>query len=103
MNKTKAPVWLINSQGEQKCFMTQPEVDEALENGFFGKHLYKKDIPLVSELEWGTKQEMIDATHSDLRYKGLYLSGRKSRENLDEEVRVFETENEITRSYRAKE
>ena len=93
-----APTFLYNLQGDSKLFNTQDEVDAAWKEGWFGPPWLSKDAPRISELEWETKQDMIDATHDDPRYKGLYLSKRKNTDTLKEEILAFEEEKKVTRT-----
>ena len=98
-----APVALHNRAGEQRTFRTQPEVDQAWADGWFGPASLLKDKPLISDEEWETKQAMIDAVHDDPRYKGLFLSKRKAMKTLEEDITTFEGEENVQRSSLPKE
>ena len=90
-----APTRLYNLEGDSKVFRTQEGVDKAWEEGWFGPPWLIQKSPLISEMDWEKKQDMIDAVYVDPRYKGLYLSKQKTVKNLMADVVVFEGEKSL--------
>lgn len=90
-----APTRLYNLEGGSKVFRTQEKVDKAWEEGWFGPPWLVQNAPLISEMDWDLKKDMIDAVHGDPRYEGLHLSSRKSVEILMGDIVIFEEENSI--------
>jgi len=91
----QAPTWLFNLEGETKLFQTQEEVDAAWKDGWFGPQGLAIDSPLLSTLDFETKQGLIDAVEEDPRYSGLILKLRMTMEELEEAVADFEEEEEV--------
>lgn len=90
-----APTALYNLEGDSKTFHTQEDVDKAWEEGWFGPPWLVQNAPLISEMDWDLKQDMVDAVHGDPRYEGLHLSSRKSAKVLMGDIVIFEEENGI--------
>lgn len=90
-----APTRLYSLDGESKVFRTQEEVNKAWEEGWFGPPWLVKDAPLISEMDWDTKQDMIDAVRGDPRYDGLGTNKNNTVEVLMEKIRAFEGENDV--------
>ena len=91
-----APTRLYNVDGDSKVFRTQEGVDKAWEEGWYGPPWLMKKALLISEEDWDTKQDMIDAVYLDPRYKGLYLNKQKTVKNLKIDLVVFEGEKGIS-------
>ena len=100
---TVAPTWLFNLRGETRLFETQEEVDMAWEEGWFGPSNLAKQAPLLSTLEWESKEKMADAVEGDPRYPGLKLSMRKSKDNLLLELMEFEEESGLIGKVKAED
>jgi len=92
-NYKDAPTWLFNLEGETALFSTQEEVNKAWEDGWFGPQNLATDSPLLSAMEWDTKQDLIEAVKDDARYHGLILRMKNTKEELNEMVLEFEEEN----------
>ena len=87
-----APTRLYHLSEDSKVFRSQEEVDKAWEEGWFGPPWLMKSASLISEMDWDTKQGMIDAVYLDSRYKGLYLNKQKTVKDLKIAIVVFEGE-----------
>ena len=90
-----SPTRLYNLEGDSKVFRTQEDVDKAWEEGWFGPPWLINNAPLISEMDWELKRDMIDAAHGDPRYEGLHLSSRKSTKTLMVDIVTFEEENNV--------
>ena len=92
-NYKLAPTFLFNQAGDSRLFETQDEVDAAWLSGWFGPPWLLEKAKLISEREWASKQEMIDAVLEDPRYDGYAPAKRKNVETLMEEIVTYEKEN----------
>jgi hypothetical protein len=91
-NYKTAPTWLYNTLGVSKLFKTQPEVNRAWKEGWYGPPSGTENSPLISETKYGTKQMMLDATADDPRYIGCKLNMSKSIKQNRETLAAFEAE-----------
>ena len=98
-----APTVLYNLEGDAETFYTQEAVDKAWEEGWFGPPWLVQNAPLISEMDWNLKQDMIDAVHGDPRYEGLHLSSRKSAKVLMGDIVIFEEENNVANTITPKD
>jgi hypothetical protein len=87
-----APTFLFNTSGDKKAFQTQEEVDLAWEEGWYGPKNLAKTSPLLSSIDWASKDKMIAAVEGDPRYKGLKLDGRAKRDTVLLAIMEFEEE-----------
>ncbi len=73
-NYRKAPTFLYHDEHKPKLFSTQDAVDKAWEGGWFGPPWLKVKrnlIEFLSEKEFSTKREFVDAVYADPRYEGI--------------------------------
>ena len=87
-----APTFLFNTEGKKKAFKTQEEVDLAWEEGWFGPRNLAKTSPMLSTIDWASKDKMIAAVEGDPRYAGLKLDGRAKRDTVLLAIMEFEEE-----------
>jgi hypothetical protein len=90
-----APTWLVNADGDSKLFMTQREVDEAWNEGWFGPRGLLDNVVLVSSRTYEFKNDLRRDLAADPRYLLLDLNYKKSIREMMECVREFEEENHL--------
>ena len=90
-----APTFLFKGT-EKRSFFTQVEVDAAWEDGWYGPRSFANSLPLLSTVEWDSKDALLDAVDKDSRYKELKINKRKNRDNMLLELLEFEEEHSIT-------
>ena len=85
-----APTFLFHPDFESRLFQTQEEVDEAWEEGWFGPSWLVDKTPLLSEMEFKSKAELIQAIRMDPRYKGVAANTRMNLETIGQNLKEFE-------------